>query len=211
MREVKFLTKDDIDQYTDLYNSSQFFSHTEKTEEESKTFLQNACNDLLDENSNKKYSGVIEDGQLIFSVSGAFYPDLSYWYLFKNISRTTQGLGAGLHFKNNFTDTVNLLMAHGEKLGCFGIYGKRPYRDEVIVENKFIKTHMQRYVLFHEAVYPAGTTVDSVTNRLHKPLFTKDPLPVNFMVTLAMLNQENRMNILHEKYKEYSYNKTDFK
>jgi hypothetical protein len=101
-----------------------------------------------------------------------------------------------------------LLQAHAEDNGYYGFYTRRPYTHAVPFE-KLVNRFGDRYIVFHEEFYPAGAPVSKL---LHRPFFNDSEIAeIDFLITLAMLRPELRIDILDKKHSKSSmYKKEDF-
>lgn len=206
--EVRFLTHADFDGYVNLFNASDYIMKVKKTETKTDTVLSAIESDLKDPHSASRYVGTFTDGVMTASVCGKFFKSSPFWYLTNSFNIPAPGLNAGVQYAKVFRSMCQLLQVYAEKDGFYGFYTRRPYAHAVPFE-KLVSRFGDRYMIFHEAFYPAGT---KMLNRLHKPFFDEtETAELDFLITLAMLRPELRISILDEKHSSTSvYKKEDF-
>jgi hypothetical protein len=206
--EVRFLNHSDLDNYISLFNTSDYLMKVRKTENKTNKFVSAIADDFNDPNSSSKYVGTFTDGVMTATVCGKFLKTSSFWYLKNSFNIPAPGLNAGVQYAKVFRSMCQLLQGHAEDNGYYGFYTRRPYTHAVPFE-KLVNRFGDRYMVFHEAFYPAGTLV---SNRLHKPFFDEsETAEIDFLITLAMLRPELRIDILDKNHSRTSvYKKEDF-
>lgn len=213
MREIRFLTPADREQYLTLFNSSDYFLALPKSDRLKSSWTELMDQQLADPTETYKHAGVFEDGELVSAVVGTFYKNINAWYCTSSINKTSTSLRAAKQYVQNFADVFLFTAAYGESRGYTSLYAKRPYEHQRRLEKVFFP---KRYLVLHDGFYPAGTT--QVTNRLHQPLFeytnAQNPLRVSVIVSFMVLRPEPRVELLdqqHNKHRSYNnYDKNDF-
>ena len=206
--EVRFLDHNDLDNYINLFNKSEYLMKVKKTEEETNKFISSITADFNNPNSVSKYVGAFTDGSMTATVCGKFWKNTPFWFLKNSFNITAPGLNAGVQYAKVFRSMCQLLQAHAEDNGYYGFYTRRPYTHAVPFE-KLVNRFGDRYIVFHEEFYPAGAPVSKL---LHRPFFNDSEIAeIDFLITLAMLRPELRIDILDKKHSKSSmYKKEDF-
>jgi hypothetical protein len=197
----RFLDSSDKDEYVRLYKSFDTMMGVNIKEFPSETMDQ--MFEVFDAEPMKHVGGFTTNGKLMAALSGHF-PKAPYWYCHSQFSAIPNSslFGAVDILAANF-QLHNLLLRFGEEHSYYSCYTRKTVksqytheltRDRVSAKN----IYKPRYEIYHDGYYAPGMPLGPVHDFW-------DPIPgVGSLIVLYVLNNEERKNLLKEKYPEYS-------